>query len=126
MRFFKTDLAAEEPPRLGPKLMRAADSGVGRLVPDLNFTDLHGKRGKLSSYKSSKALVIALTGTTCPVSKRFTPALARLEKEFAGRGVVFLFVDPIATDLPADMKAQGFAGRYVHDKNDALVKAYGC
>lgn len=118
-----------ESPREGPAVRKPSDAGVGRLVPDLAFTDIHGKTGKMSDYRSGKALVIALTGVSCPVSKRFAPALARLEREFADQGVAFLFVNPTASDKPADIRADvqahGLKGRYVQDKNGALISALG-
>ncbi len=123
------ETAADESPREGPKMRKAAERGVGRLVPDLSFTDLAGHSGKLSDFKSSRALVIALTSTSCPLTKKYAPSLARLEKEFAGRGVSFLFVNPTATDSSADitavLKDNGIAGRYVHDKEGRLTAALG-
>ncbi len=121
--------ADEESPREGPKVRKAAECGVGRLVRDLSFTDLTGHSGKLSDFKSSRALVIALTSTSCPLTKKYAPSLAHLEKEFAGRGVSFLFVNPTATDSPADimavLKDNGIASRYVHDKEGRLTAALG-
>ncbi len=121
--------AAEESPRQGPKAVKPADAGVGRLVPDVKFTDIHGKTGKLSDFKSARALVIAFTSTSCPVTKKYAPSLARLEKEFAAKGVKFLFVNPIASDAPAglraDIKEHGFTGPYIHDKNGVLARALG-
>ncbi|MBI5775179.1 MAG: redoxin domain-containing protein [Verrucomicrobia bacterium] len=119
----------EKSPRQGPKLLKAGDAGVGRLVADLSFTDINGKAGKLGNYKPGKALVIAFTSTSCPVTKRFAPTLARLEKDFAGKGVAFLFVNPTESDslesIKADIQAHGFAGRYIHDKSGALAQALG-
>ena len=122
-----TPVVAKESPREGPKFLKGSEIGVGRMVPDVAFTDVNGKSGKLSDYKSSKALVIAMTTTSCPVSKRYAPTLAKLEKEYASKGVVFLYVNPTETDSPAsikdDIKAHGFKGRYVLDKDETLVKA---
>src|SRR5262249_12299006 len=57
------------------------------------------------------------------------PTLARLEKEYAPKGVPFLFVNPTASDTAESiqkMVAQhGFAGRYVHDKTGSLTAALG-
>jgi thiol-disulfide isomerase/thioredoxin len=105
-----------------PRVLRAADAGVGRLVGDAAFTDLAGKPGKLSDFKDSKLLVVALTNTSCPLCKKYAPTLARLEKEYSSKGVAFLFVNPTATDK-AD--ATAFAGRYVHDTKHALTAAFG-
>jgi peroxiredoxin len=118
-----------ESPREGPVRLKPGDAGVGRLVPDLEFVDLDGRPGRLSDYRGQTALVIALTSVSCPVGKRFTPALARLEKQFGERGAAFLYVNPTASDAPEAMRAvireHGLTGRYVQDAGGALVGALG-
>jgi thiol-disulfide isomerase/thioredoxin/mono/diheme cytochrome c family protein len=118
----KPDPAKPDPVKEAPKVLRSADAGVGQFIPDVSFTDLAGKPGKLSDFKANKLLVVAVTNTTCPLCKKYTPSLARLEKEYAAKGVAFLFVNPTATDKP---EASGFTGRYVHDKDHALTAAVG-
>jgi thiol-disulfide isomerase/thioredoxin len=123
----KPDAAKKTEPKAdvvknAPKVLRAAEAGVGRLVADVGFTDLAGKAGKLSDYKASKLTVVALTNTSCPISKKYAPSLARLEKEYEAKGVAFLFVNPTATDT---VKDHGFAGRYVHDKDGKFAAALG-
>ncbi|HSH92881.1 MAG TPA: EF-hand domain-containing protein [Roseimicrobium sp.] len=113
---------AEESPRQGPQILKGGDVGVGRRIPDFTFTDINGKSSKLSEYQGKSTLVIAMTGTTCPVAKRYVPTLAQLEKEYTGKNVRFLFVDPIASDDVKDMKSQNLAGRYVHDKDSQIAK----
>ncbi|MBY0458376.1 MAG: redoxin family protein, partial [Gemmataceae bacterium] len=81
-----------------------------------------GKAGSLSEFKGSKLLVVAFTNTTCPLAKKYAPTLQRLEKDFAAKGVSFLFVNPTATDTP---DAKTFAGRQVHDKDGTLTAAFG-
>ena len=118
-----------DPIRQGPRTLRAAEAGVGVLVPDVGFTDLAGKAGKLSDFKSEKLLVVAFTDVGCPVAKRYGPTLAKLEKDFADKGVKFLFVDPMASDEAEDLKKvvaeRGFTGRTVHDKDGKLASALG-
>lgn len=113
---------ASDDPKEAPKMRLAGEAGVGRFVPDVSFTDLAGKAGKLSDFKSSKLTVVAFTNTTCPVCKKYAPALQRLEKEWAAKGVTFLFVNPTKTDKPGE---HGFAGRYVHDTDGTLTAAFG-
>lgn len=124
-----TESAAPVATREGPRLVRGADRGVGRLLPDIAFTDLDGHTGKLSDYKDAPALVIALTSTSCPLTRKYAPSLARIEREFAARGVKFLFVNPMPSDEPAAMRdtirTQGFAGRYVHDSERKFATALG-
>ncbi len=116
-----------ESPREGPRVLKPSDAGVGRRVSDLAFTDLNGTTGRLSDYAGAKALVIAFTGTGCPLARKYTPTLARLEREYAGRGVAFLFVNPAAADVSADIRAaiaeHGLRGRYVHDRDGGLARA---
>jgi thiol-disulfide isomerase/thioredoxin/mono/diheme cytochrome c family protein len=119
----------KEPVRKYPKVLKPGDHGVGRLAPDIAFTDINGKVGKLSDFKDRTALVVAVTSTSCPKSLKFAPTLARLEKAYRDRGVAFVFVNPIETDEPADIKkaieTHGFVGPYVHDKTGAFAKTIG-
>ena len=89
-----------DPVRQGPRVIRPAEAGVGKMIPDVAFTDLAGKAGKLSDFKDAKLTVVAFTNTTCPICKKYAPSLARIEKEYAAKGVAFLFVNPTATDKP--------------------------
>lgn len=113
---------ADPNPKEAPKVRLAGPAGVGRLVPDVAFTDLAGKAGKLSDFKASKLTVVAFTNTTCPICKKYAPSLQRLEKEWGAKGVAFLLVNPTKTDKPAD---HGFAGRYVHDTEGTLTATLG-
>ncbi len=109
-------------PKEAPRVRLAADAGIGRLVPDVAFTDLNGRPGKLSDFRTYPLTVVAFTNSTCPLCKKYTPVLQRLEKEFAEKKVAFLFVNPTKTDKPAD---HDFAGRYVHDTDGVLTAALG-
>ena len=68
-----------------PRVLKPAEAGVGRLIPDASFTDLAGKPGTLADFKSNRLLVIAITNDTCPLCKKFTPTLAKLEKDSCRR-----------------------------------------
>jgi thiol-disulfide isomerase/thioredoxin len=104
-----------------PRVIRGVEAGVGRMIADVRFTDLSGKAGKLSDFKDARLTVVAFTNTSCPVCKKYAPALARIEKEYSPKGVSFLFVNPTATDRP---DSSAFAGRYVHDVAGALTAAF--
>ena len=112
-----------KPVAIGPKLLKGGDVGVGRQVPDSTFTDLEGKTRQLSELARDKGLVVAFTSTTCPVSKRYGPSLARLEKEVQSKGFHMLFVNPMKSESSADMKAQGFTAPYVQDAKGTLTAA---
>jgi thiol-disulfide isomerase/thioredoxin len=113
--------------RVGPRVLKRADANVGRLMPDITFTDLAGRPGRLSDFKGARAVVIALTSTSCPLTRKYAPSLARIEEEYARRGVVFVFVNPTATDAAEDIRATiaetGLRGRYVHDTEGRVARA---
>ncbi|HEX3148650.1 MAG TPA: redoxin family protein [Gemmataceae bacterium] len=120
---------AKEADRRYPKILKPGEHGVGRLAPDIAFTDVNGKTGKVSDFKDKKAVVIAVTSTSCPKSLKFAPTLARHEKAYREKGVAFIFVNAVATDEPADIEKaiaeHGFTGPYIHDKDGAFSKAIG-
>lgn len=121
--------AAAASPRQGPRVLKPSEAGVGRRAPDFAFTDLRGTTGRLADYAGSNVLVIAFTGTGCPLARKYTPTLAQLERQYAPRGVKFLFVNPAATDTAEDMQAvvaeHGLRGRYVHDRHGTIARALG-
>jgi mono/diheme cytochrome c family protein len=121
------ELAALKAP--GPLIQKPGDLGVGRLIPDAAFNDLSGQGHRLSAYKASKGLVLALTSSTCPVSKRTLPSLVALDASLQAQGLQLILVNPYASETPADIQAQlkaaGYHGLYVHDKDMTLCRALG-
>ena len=99
--------AVQEPaadPRRSAEPVTAAEHGVGRLVQDIRFTDLQGQTHRLSEFADRPATVIAMTSTSCPMSRRYLPTLTALSHEFGERGVQFVLVNCIASDDPAAMR----------------------
>jgi peroxiredoxin/Ca2+-binding EF-hand superfamily protein len=113
----------------GPRVVKAGDVGVGRQWPDLAFTTRDGQARKLSDWQSKKGVVVAMTSATCPVSKRYAPALARLEKELATQGLALLLVNPMASEkadaLAAFVREHGFAVPFLHDADKTFSAAIG-
>ncbi|MFN0075522.1 MAG: redoxin domain-containing protein [Prosthecobacter sp.] len=111
----------------GPEILKAGDVGIGRMIVDAPFTDLAGKAHRLSELKTSKGIVIIMTSATCPVSKRYIPSVAKLEKELAGKGLALLLVNPFASETADEIKAQlaehGLTSPYIHDKEKTLTAA---
>ena len=116
-----------EPVRQGPKRLVAGDHGVGHLVADFKMNDLKGHESKLSDYKNSKAIVVAFTNVSCPICKKYTPSLAAIESEYAGRDVSFIFVNPTASDKDAVIEKviaeNGLKGSYVRDTDHSIARA---
>jgi thiol-disulfide isomerase/thioredoxin len=103
---------------------RPADLAVaGPTVPVMNRTTIDGTTVNIGT---GKLTVIALTGTTCPVAKRYGPTLASLEKTYSAKGVQFVYVNPAESETGAEMRAAktrlGLKGAYVHDKTKGVAK----
>lgn len=114
-----------------PEVLSRADAElVGHQAPNVEFTDLAGKTRSLSAFVKTEGkpyTVVAFTGTSCPLCRKLAPTLAALEREWAAKGVQFLFVNPMSTEKPealeAAVKEHGFRGPYVRDKGRALASA---
>jgi len=113
----------------GPLIQKPGDLGIGRLVIDGTFTVLGGQQRRLSSFKSHKGLVVAMTSSTCPVSKRYLPSLVALDAELQAQGLALILVNPYASETSAEIQAQlqaaGYRGLYVHDKDSTLSRILG-
>ena len=80
--------------RQAPTVLKGADVGIGRQLPDFTFTSLRGESSSLSDCATSNAVVLVMTGTGCPLCLKYAPSLASLEQQYKSRGVQFLFVNP--------------------------------
>ncbi len=117
------------PVREEPQVLRPGDHGVGRYVEDEQFKDVLGGVHRLSDWKDRKAAIVAMTSTSCPLSKKYLPTLTDLAESFAKRDVAVLLVNPVATDKLEEMQsiAESVAGTavYVHDATGQLANAVG-
>lgn len=113
-----------------PVPVLGSEWGVGRQVPELTLEPISGRPTRWAeATRDARAVVVAVTSTTCPVSGRYGPTLAALEREYAGRGVKFLWINPVATDTPESIrrwvKDQGVRGLYLRDTRGAFSSALG-
>lgn len=106
--------------RLGPR--------VGELIEDVSFKTLDGETRRLSDRLGEKGLVIAVRDVECPLSRKYGPRLAQLQKELRPRGFEFLYVNPNRLDDDGDRKKEleryGFAASdYAADADQRLAHA---
>lgn len=110
-------LTATEAPTLLP----------GRQVPDVAFTDLTGKPHRTADAARYAGMAIVLSSSTCPVSKRQMPSLAKLEQELSNRGIALLVLNPMKTETDDEIRAQvaaaGVRSTVCHDATQALAQA---
>ena len=128
LAFLQAEIPAVE--KESAKQLAPVQVGVGRRVPDVKSTAIDGRDYQIGkALNDRKALVIAVTSASCPVSKKYLPTLAKLEKEYGAKGVGFLLLNPIATDSADEIKKQleatEFQGPYFHDKDGSHAKTLG-
>ncbi len=115
--------------RQGPQPLRPGERGVGRFLADAAFMDLAGNSHQLSSFAKERAIVVAMTSTSCPLSQKYFPTLAKLVESYARHGVKWVLVNPQPTDKIDQMQtaAKSLAGRalYVPDPDGALARTVG-
>ena len=72
-------------------------------------------------------MAIALSSSTCPVSKRQMPWLAKLEQELSNRGIALLVLNPMKTETDDEIRAQvtaaGVRSTVCHDATQAVARA---
>jgi thiol-disulfide isomerase/thioredoxin len=114
-------------PVRSPKAVRGTDLGVGVLIPNVtSLTTLDDKPVSLSDVAGPKGTVLAMISTSCPLSKKYAPVLARLEKEYAARGIKFVGLAAPGEDDVAALKAFGLAGPILRPANTGrLLRALG-
>jgi thiol-disulfide isomerase/thioredoxin len=119
--------AVRPPIREAPRVLNGSEHGVGRKIPDLAFKDLKGQLSSLSRLGEEKPVVILITGTGCPLCKRYAPSLASLEKDYTEKGVHFLFVNPNKAEKTAKItkavETHGFKGPYVRDTDHSIIRS---
>lgn len=119
----------EKPVRQGPSWLKPSEHRVGRMVPNLELTDIENKKLRLSDLSNRTAVVLAFTNTSCPICKKYAPTLASLEKNYSKSNVAFVFVNPTSSDKPDAMQRaiqdHGFQGHYVVDSKGTLATAVG-
>lgn len=98
----------------------AATAVVGQAAPDFSATDTTGKARKLSDYKG-KLVVLEWTNPGCPfVQKHYSGNMQALQKEFTGKGVVWLSINSTETDS-GDYLAPGKLAGWMREKQAAAT-----
>ncbi|MCA8913258.1 MAG: redoxin domain-containing protein [Planctomycetes bacterium] len=105
--------------RQGPRPVDPREYRIGQLIEDLSFTDVEGKKGKLSDYADKKALVIFVSTAGCPVCKKYAPVLNQIVDDYKEKDVAFLIVNPAENETVDDCKdaveRYKFSARYIPD-----------
>jgi thiol-disulfide isomerase/thioredoxin len=97
---------------------------------DIRLYDTWGARTSLKAVAKkteAKAIVVFSLNTSCPLLRKYVPALQRLEKEWRAQGVQIVGVDAVPADTMNDIRS--FAHDFelpfpiLQDSDQALVNA---
>ena len=93
---------------------------VGQPAPDFTLTDTAGKAVKLADFKG-KPVVLEWTNPGCPfVRKHYNGNMQGLQKEFIGKGVVWLAINS-TSDTSSDHMSPPQLGRWKAEKGAAAT-----
>src|SRR5947209_2607840 len=76
----------------GPACSGGGDAAGGKHKPPPEwgaFEEVQGGTYRLPAPGKCKAIVLFFLGNDCPISNAFAPEVARLYREFSGKGVAF-------------------------------------
>ncbi len=119
---------AGSPMDLEPKPLTDEKGQVGQAMPDLIGISLDGSEVRIPMAEAN-ATVIAMSSATCPISQKLEPTLAKLERDYAKRGVKFVFVNPMSAESAGEItqlvRRLNLEGPYIHDPKGLWAKALG-
>ena len=98
----------------------------GERVADVTVTDVDGKKTTLARLTGATGAVIVIRDAECPVTQRYSPRLAELEKEFGPKGYTFNYVDVTPhsrADAKVDAAKYQLTGRTILDADRRVVNA---
>ena len=98
----------------------------GERVADVTVTDVDGKKTTLARLTGATGAVIVIRDAECPVTQRYSPRLAELEKEFGPKGYTFNYVDVTPhsrADAKVDAAKYQLTGRTILDADRRIVNA---
>lgn len=118
---------------------------IGDAAPDFKIKGTDGRLNSLADFAQSPLLMVVFLSNNCPYSHAAETRLIPLAKEFAGKGLAVVAINPNSPDAVTlselgygkyndsfeesilYAKEQGFPFPYLYDGDtQATAKAYGC
>lgn len=130
---FGAGIAHGQPLERSARVEDPAALGVGRTIPDLDFTPLSGPPRTLSALLDARpgvrGAVLVFTSTGCPISRGYAPRAAALARDYAEKGIIFIHINAVPAETPAEMgefiREAGLIGPYVIDRELKAAAALG-
>ncbi len=100
-----TSTAAAAEPKESFWPVNATSWGVGRRLQAGTWTSLDGRKVDLDARPTGKGRILLATSSSCPLSRKYGPALGRLATDAAAQGFEVVFIAPVDSDSKKDLKA---------------------
>jgi thiol-disulfide isomerase/thioredoxin len=109
-------------------LMWAQEPGKpGTPLPTLTAKDLSGNPVKIST--TGKVTAVLFIATQCPVSNDYNTRMEAIYKDYAPRGVQFVFLNANSSEPPAEIEKHahdnGFSFKVLKDDGSAMADVVG-
>ncbi len=107
---------------------------IGDSAPDFQLPGTDGKTYQLSDFSQSPVLVVFFTCNHCPYVIGSDEATSKTAEKFSSQGVTFVGINANSKNTYAEddfghmvtrMNQYQFPWTYLHDKSQAIAKAYG-
>lgn len=82
---------------------------IGTKISNIMFKDIRYLPRSLDDFKEKKAFVLVFVDRSCPVVQKYLPVLQEMDKQFSGKGVQFLAINPSPDDSILEMAGQAVA-----------------
>jgi peroxiredoxin len=106
---------------------------LGTTAPEFRLPDTEGRTIALDDFRGAPALLVIFLCNHCPYVKHVRHELARLSREYQGRGVAVVGIssNDVTThpdDSPAMMRKEkaevGYTFPYLYDETQEVARAY--
>lgn len=80
-------------------------AALNRQIPDFTLTDYRGKTISLNDFEKHPVVVVAFTGTECPLAKLYGPRLQSLQEKYRDQNVAFIGINSNRQDTLTEIAA---------------------
>lgn len=116
-------------------LLKSENIAMGTAAPDFELIGTDGVSYSLDNFAAAKVLVVIFMCNHCPYVQRIWPGPVKLARDFDGKGVQFVGINPNTANPEYDEETMGkmqkyFSAQamnfpYLEDKDQSVAKAYG-
>ncbi|MFP6767458.1 MAG: redoxin domain-containing protein [Planctomycetaceae bacterium] len=86
-----------------PAKQADAPGRIGQAVPNFILPDHAGRQVALADFKDARFVIAVFMGTRCPIGNAYVPTLLDLQKDYRGKSVRVIGINPNLSDSVKDI-----------------------